>query len=136
LLQEQHEFIKTLLEEKQRLDARAVTTPHYVTISTSVNPGEEVCGNPWEKSGSKNDESSDLDEYSLLIQRMLQAINSCKGRLEQRRYSRIKTGVLSIHSREILQFQLHHGQSILQRFDGSLFAYVLFYLSMKNRKRC
>ncbi|CAI7595015.1 unnamed protein product [Penicillium crustosum] len=117
MLREQRDFIKSLLEEKQKNDTKIMATPNHVTINMSA----DSYGNPWRNGDSKNEEPSDLDEYSLLMQKMLQEINSCKTRLEQNRHSRIRSGVLNIHSREILQFQLQHGQSIIQRFDHSLF---------------
>lgn len=120
MLREQRDFIKSLLEEKQKNDTKIMATPNHVTINMSA----DSYGNPWRNGDSKNEEPSDLDEYSLLMQKMLQEINSCKTRLEQNRHSRIRSGVLNIHSREILQFQLQHGQSIIQRFDHSLFVYV------------
>lgn len=117
MLQEQRDFIKCLLEEKQKNDAKIMATPNHVTINMSVDSHLD----PWRSGDSTNSEPPDLDKYSLLMQKMLQEINSCKSRLEQNRHSRIRRGVLNIHSREILQFQLQHGQSIIQRFDPSLF---------------
>ncbi|KAJ5335491.1 hypothetical protein N7452_007894 [Penicillium brevicompactum] len=116
MLQEQRDFIITLLEEKKRIEATITAAPNPITINASVNSHTALA------KCDGNSEPSDLDEYSLLMQRMLREINSCKSRLEQNRHSRIKSGVLNIHSREILQFQVQHGPSILQRFDHSLFA--------------
>ncbi|CAG8938267.1 unnamed protein product [Penicillium salamii] len=125
MLQEQRDFIKVLLEEEQKTKMPAPTISHPVTINMSTDSQMITLKNRDIKDQSpKNDKPSDLDEYSLLMQRMLQEINSCKSRLRESRYSRIKSGVLNIHSREILQFQLDHGQSILQHFDNSLFTYV------------
>lgn len=117
MLQEQNDFIKTLLEEKQKSDATimATTTPITINASSSPHVGH------WGSRDLANCEPSDLDEYSFLMQKMLQEISSCKTRLEQNRHARIRSGVLNIHFREILQFQLDHGQSVIQRFDHSLF---------------
>ncbi|KAJ5649786.1 uncharacterized protein N7484_003509 [Penicillium longicatenatum] len=68
---------------------------------------------------SENNESIELEEYNRLIQRMLNEIELCKNKLESNRQSRIKSGVLNIHSREIMQFQMEYGRSI--RIDHSLF---------------
>lgn len=122
MLQEQRDFIKVLLEEEQKTKMPAPTISHPVTINMSTDSQMVTLENPVKYQSSKNDKPSDLDEYSLLMQRMPQEINSCKSQLRESRYSRIKSGVLNIHSREILQFQLDHGQSILQHFDNSLFA--------------
>lgn len=62
----------------------------------------------------------ELKEYSLLIQKMLREIDCCKHKLENTRHSRIKTGILNIHSGEIVRFQMQHGNSI--PLDYSLFA--------------
>ena len=121
MLQEQRDFLITLLEEKNTMEATITAAPNPITINASVNSHTALA------KCDGNSEPSDLDEYSLLMQRMLREINSCKSRLEQNRHSRIKSGVLNIHSREILQFQVQHGPSILQRFNHSLFAYVLFF---------
>ncbi|KAJ6086534.1 hypothetical protein N7467_005448 [Penicillium canescens] len=118
MLQEQRDFIKILLEEKKKENAKLAIASNPVTMNASLNPNVD----PWEKNDPKNSEPPDLGEYSLLMHKMLQEINSCKARLEQNRYSRIKSGVLNIHSGEIMRFQWHHGQSIIQRFDPSLFA--------------
>ncbi|CAG8378830.1 unnamed protein product [Penicillium salamii] len=122
MLQEQREFIKILLEEEQKIKVTTPIISHPVTINASTDSQMITLKSRVKDQTSKNYKPSDLDEYSLLMQRMLQEINSCKSRFRESRYSRIKSGVLNIHSREILQFQLDHGQSILQHFDNSLFA--------------
>jgi hypothetical protein len=77
-----------------------------------------------ERNSTKTDEPSELREYNLLIQKMLQEIDSCESKLENSRYSRIKNGVLNIHGSEILRFQLEHGHPVLRSFDHSHFTYV------------
>ncbi|KAJ5201472.1 uncharacterized protein N7498_006135 [Penicillium cinerascens] len=47
-------------------------------------------------------------------------IDSCKNNLEKNRYSRVKNGILNIHSGEMVRFHVEHGHSI--RVDYSLFA--------------
>ncbi|KAJ5181968.1 hypothetical protein N7449_012115 [Penicillium cf. viridicatum] len=51
---------------------------------------------------------------------MLDEIESCKSGLEKNRHSRIKNGVLNIHSEEIMRVQVEYGPSI--HIDHSLFA--------------
>lgn len=46
-------------------------------------------------------------------------------KLENGRHSRIRGGVLSIHSNETVQFQRTHGAWIFTRFEDSLFEYAL-----------
>jgi hypothetical protein len=88
---------------------------------------------------SEKDESIELEEYNRLIQRMLNEIELCKSKLESNRQSRIKSGVLNIHSREIMQFQMEYGRSI--RIDHSLFEYVhvisspsLYFINISSEK--
>ncbi|KAJ6076762.1 hypothetical protein N7499_008743 [Penicillium canescens] len=64
--------------------------------------------------------STELREYNILIQSMLDEVESCKSKLEKDRHSRIRDGVLNIHSGEITRFQIEHGPSIY--IDHSLFA--------------
>ncbi|KAJ5166813.1 uncharacterized protein N7482_005594 [Penicillium canariense] len=64
--------------------------------------------------------SPELKEYNVLMQSMLDEIELCKSKLEKNRHSRIKNGVLNIHSGEITRFQIEHGPSI--HIDHSLFA--------------
>ncbi|KAJ5713811.1 uncharacterized protein N7483_010992 [Penicillium malachiteum] len=52
---------------------------------------------------------------------MLHEIDCCKLKLDNARHSRIRGGVLSIHSNEIVQFQRTHGPWILTHFEDSLF---------------
>lgn len=70
----------------------------------------------------KQEEPSELKDYNLLIRSMLVEIESCKRKLQSNRHSRIKNGILNIHSGEIMRFQIEHGHSI--HIDQSLFAYV------------
>ncbi|KAJ5199914.1 hypothetical protein N7472_005118 [Penicillium cf. griseofulvum] len=67
-----------------------------------------------------NIDSAELEEYNILIESMLRKVDSCKAKLEDSRYLRIKNGVLNIHSGEIVRFQLEHGPSI--HIDPLLFA--------------
>jgi hypothetical protein len=69
-----------------------------------------------------SDEPAECEEYNLLIQKMLQEIGRCKDKLDESRHTRIKTGVLNIHSGEIMRFQVEYGHNI--RTDHSLFTYV------------
>lgn len=71
---------------------------------------------------SEEHEPTELEEYNMLVQSILDEIESCKSKLEQNRHSRIKNGVLNIHSGEIIRFQIEHGSSVY--IDHSLFAYV------------
>ncbi|CAG8907281.1 unnamed protein product [Penicillium egyptiacum] len=64
--------------------------------------------------------STELKDYNILIQNMLDEVESCRNRLEKNRHSRIKNGVLNIHSGEIMRFRIEHGPSI--QIDHSLFA--------------
>jgi hypothetical protein len=52
---------------------------------------------------------------------MLQEIDGCKSKLEKSRHSRIRDGVLNVHSSEIVHFQRSYGPSIFQCFDDSIF---------------
>lgn len=73
---------------------------------------------------TKRNEPPELKEYHILMQNMLHEIDSCRNKLEQTRHSRIKDGVLNIHSGEIMRFKSEYGDSI--HIDHSLFAYVRF----------
>lgn len=80
------------------------------------------------ENASKKDtyhEFSELDEYNILIRKMLYEIDLCKSKLENSRHSRIRKGVLSIHDGEIIRFQLTHGHSVLHHIDKSLLVLVL-----------
>jgi hypothetical protein len=68
--------------------------------------------------------STELKDYNILIQNMLDEVESCRNTLEENRHARIKNGVLNIHSGEIMRFRIEHGPSI--QIDHSLFAYVCF----------
>lgn len=65
-------------------------------------------------------EPLELKSFNLLIRKMLLEIDSCKNKLERNRHSRIKNGILNIHSGEMVRFHVEHGHSI--RVDYSLFA--------------
>jgi hypothetical protein len=52
---------------------------------------------------------------------MLREIDGCKSKLEKSRHSRIRDGVLNVHSSEIVHFQRSYGPSIFQCFDDSIF---------------
>lgn len=71
---------------------------------------------------AEGNESTELTEYNILIRSMFDEIESCRNKLEENRHSRIRNGVLNIHSGEIMRFQIEHGPSI--HIDHSLFAYV------------
>ncbi|KAJ5664934.1 uncharacterized protein N7477_007382 [Penicillium maclennaniae] len=68
----------------------------------------------------EDNKSAELENYNTLIQSMLDGIESCKRNLEKNRHSRIRTGVLNIHSGEIMRFQVELGSPI--HIDHSLFA--------------
>lgn len=71
---------------------------------------------------TQDNEPPELREYNILIKSMLREIESCRSKLEKTRHSRIKDGVLNIHSGEMMRFTIEYGPSI--NIDHSLFAYV------------
>ncbi|KAJ6107237.1 hypothetical protein N7523_008560 [Penicillium sp. IBT 18751x] len=68
----------------------------------------------------EDNKSAELEKYNTLIQSMLDGLESCKRDLEKNRHSRIRTGVLNIHSGEIMRFQVELGSPI--HIDHSLFS--------------
>ncbi|CBF84452.1 hypothetical protein AN9017.2 [Aspergillus nidulans FGSC A4] len=120
LLQDQRVLMDSLLKDKikngqePRQFAVAEQCPKAPSVSTSSNGAHaDIDGT------IDTDEPAEFKEYNLLIQKMLQEIGRCKYKLEESRHSRIKTGVLNIHSGEIMRFQLEYGHHV--RTDHSLF---------------
>ncbi|KAJ9402585.1 hypothetical protein DTO282F9_781 [Paecilomyces variotii] len=123
LLQEQRGLLESLLEEK-RSDERGPDQFAFVGLSQVTGPESSSSKIHAQNDGDPNsiDGPDELKQYNFLIQRMLQEIDLCKSKLESSRHTRIKDGVLNIHSGEIVRFQLEYGHTILQNFDHSLFA--------------
>ena len=94
---------------------------YFEELKDSTDDSEAQSG---ARIATEGNESTELKEYSLLIQSMLDGIDSCRSKLKETRHSRIKNGVLNIHSGEIMRFQIEHGPSV--HIDHSLFACVLF----------
>lgn len=150
-LQEQRNLIEILLQERQNDNqtptsgsSRTITTetktaeaghtsaseisaqisdstkdqsPTVTTLSTSSNGSRVVA------SGHTSDNQPiEIKEYNNLIRDMLHKIDLCKTKLDENRHSRVKHGVLNIHSGEILRFQIEYGSSV--HFDQSLFTDV------------
>lgn len=80
---------------------------------------------------TKGNEPPELEKYNILIQSMLREIESCRSKLEKTRHSRIKDGVLNIHSGEMMRFKIEYGSSI--NIDHSLFAYVQVLSSLLSQ---
>ncbi|KAJ9250274.1 hypothetical protein DTO207G8_6199 [Paecilomyces variotii] len=129
LLEEQRALLESLLEEK-RSNERGPDQFAFIGLSQVTGPGSTISTFHAQSDGESNtiDEPDELKQYNILIRKMLQEIDLCKSKLESNRHSRIKDGVLNIHSGEIVRFQLEYGHTILQSFDHSLFAYVDFTL--------
>ncbi|KAJ5380476.1 uncharacterized protein N7496_002904 [Penicillium cataractarum] len=70
---------------------------------------------------SSNPANQEVQDYNSLIKAMLREIDGCKSKLEKSRHSRIRDGVLNVHSTEIVHFQRNYGPSIFQCFEDSIF---------------
>lgn len=97
-------------------------TSQESTVSTTSSGAQSQAHRATERN-----EPPELREYNILIQRMLDELESCRSKLEKTRHSRIKDGVLNIHSGEIMRFQSEYGPSI--HIDHSLFAYVRIFFA-------
>jgi hypothetical protein len=138
LVQEQRDLLQNLLEERQtghqNLRQEDKTSDHkhdpknHQSILKNQSSRDSVDslgsseGQLRAHIATEGNTSIELREYNILIQSMLDEIESCKSKLEKDRHSRIRDGVLNIHSGEITRFQIEHGPSIY--IDHSLFAYV------------
>ncbi|KAJ9370060.1 hypothetical protein DTO282E5_5257 [Paecilomyces variotii] len=143
LLQEQRGLLESLLEERRsnereldqfafigrELDqfafiGRELDQFAFIGLSQVTGPESSSSKIHAQNDGDPNtiDGPDELKQYNFLIQRMFHEIDSCKSKLESSRHSRIKDGVLNIHSGEIVRFQLEYGHTALQNFDHSLFA--------------
>lgn len=67
--------------------------------------------------------STEFQDYLDLMRSIFDEIRYCEGELSHARHSRIKNGVLNIHSGEIMRYQLEEGLSI--EIGPSLFEYGL-----------
>jgi hypothetical protein len=67
-----------------------------------------------------NGNSDEIGEYKSLVKRLLSEVDARRFILEHSRYTRIKDGVLNIHSGEVMRFRVSHGCST-GTFDDSLF---------------
>ncbi|RWQ93799.1 hypothetical protein C8Q69DRAFT_474930 [Paecilomyces variotii] len=123
LLEEQRALLESLLEEK-RSNERGPDQFAFIGLSQVTGPESSSSKIHAQNDGDPNtiDGPDELKQYNFLIQRMFHEIDSCKSKLESSRHSRIKDGVLNIHSGEIVRFQLEYGHTALQNFDHSLFA--------------
>lgn len=63
---------------------------------------------------------SEIKNYNVLIKKLLSEVDARRLLLENSRYTRIKDGVLNIHSGEVMRIQLSNGGSITE-LDHSLF---------------
>lgn len=111
-------MIETLLEEKENGGTSILPEQHILVKSKATE-------NASPKNPGQSSEFAELDEYNVLIQKMLCEVDFCKSKLEHSRHSRIRKGVLSIHDSEIIRFQLTHGHSVLRRIDKNLLVCVL-----------
>lgn len=144
MLQEQRILIESLLEEKKnsqkQAQSRNIGVPEKVPLKHDLRSksGDNLSFNQTlfqqsqtsdtlkrEDEDGCEDELDDVKEYKSLIRSMLREIDACKLKLESNRHSRIKNGVLNIHSGEIVQFQRIYGVSIFQRFEDCIFECVL-----------
>ncbi|KAJ9206016.1 hypothetical protein DTO164E3_1269 [Paecilomyces variotii] len=123
LLEEQRALLESLLEEK-RSNERGPDQFVFIGLSQVISPESASSKIHSQNDGDPNsmDGPDEVRQYNVLIKRMLQEIELCKSKLESSRHSRIKDGVLNIHSGEIVRFQLEYGHTALQNFDHSLFA--------------
>ena len=72
--------------------------------------------------------STEFQDYLDLMGSLFDEIRWCESELNHARHSRIKNGVLNIHSGEIMRYQLEEGLSI--EIDPSLFMYVVTTLEL------
>ncbi|KAJ6092211.1 hypothetical protein N7467_004180 [Penicillium canescens] len=140
IVQEQRDLLQNLLEERQtgnqkpRQERTAMGSSQGLSTETTHSRSAHGSADKTSDLGSAHNSegqigahiategttSTDLREYNILIQSMLDEIESCKSKLEKDRHSRIRDGVLNIHSGEITRFQIEYGPSIY--IDHSLFA--------------
>lgn len=114
-------MIETLLQERdENVNEQSLPKDdqaHQKLKSKTTPISSEA--NPWQKNGFP-----EVEEYNVLIRKMLREIDLCKSKLENSRHSRIRKGVLGIHDSEIVRFQLTHGHSVLDHIDTSLLSCV------------
>jgi hypothetical protein len=117
-------------------DEKHDSKDHPSTLKNQPSQGSTECANSSEarieaNTASEGNEPTELKEYNILIQSMLNEIESCKSKLENNRQSRIKNGVLNIHYGEIMRFQIEYGRSI--PIDHSFATYVrVIFLLLSN----
>ena len=154
LLQEQRDLIESLLKEKRDGDQKPSFSAELFTLSdSSTTCAVQTDNQPTRQlelnqdnqqtlssnstisiqqqvtadTSADDDNPPDLKDYNLLIKKMIREIDLCRCKLEEKRHSRIRSGVLNIHSGEIVRFQLEHNKPV--HIDQSLFAYVRYLFS-------
>lgn len=121
MLNEQRNLIEILLKEKAQVKTEHVGTTNLnptVCLATPPQTAETAISSQKDRPNFPNQE---VQDYNSLIKAMLREIDGCKSKLEKSRHSRIRDGVLTVHSTEIFHFQRKYGSSIFQCFDDSMF---------------
>lgn len=109
-LGEQRALIQELVE--QRLTERQSAAP--VTSHTAGNTQLDSDGI------SANAFPVELNTYCSLIQRIISDLNACQSGLEQAQHTRIRNGIVKIHSEEIDQSEIRHGHRVAQTLRDRL----------------
>ncbi|KAB8069368.1 hypothetical protein BDV29DRAFT_182867 [Aspergillus leporis] len=106
---EQRALIQTLAEERRATDEQPSSATLEMTSATLLaNPSM-----PSDDDLSPVDVlSAELEAYFSLVQRLISEIDACQSDLEQTQHCRIRNGVLKIHSEEIDQAEISHGQEV------------------------
>jgi hypothetical protein len=121
VLNEQRNLIETLLKEKTHVETAHVgTIDSNPTICLASLPQTAGPAISFQKNALTVSDQ-ELQDYNSLIRAMLGEIDGCKSKLEKSRHSRIRDGVLNVHSSEIVHFQRNYGSSVFQYFDDSVF---------------
>lgn len=121
MLSEQRTLLESLLAEKRQQDGVSSTAIHQIrtaaTYNTSWIQQKSAQSGPDRAPGPNDSKSTELEEYNTLMRTIFRKIDDCKSKLENTRHSRIRNGVLNIHSSEVLRFQRVHGTHVFQFFE-------------------
>lgn len=126
MLHEQRNLIDILLREKksdQVMTTNLNSTECFTSIPQPTTPAFSVQTPYQSQPLAPIPANKEVQDYNSLIRAMLREIDGCKSKLEKSRHSRIRDGVLNVHSSEIVHFQRSYGPSIFQCFDDSIFEY-------------
>ena len=108
-LSEQHTLIQELLEKERSNENQSRSSTQVLAATQTENniPLDDIFS-------SSKEHPAELRIYCSLVQRIISQIDACQSGLEQAQYSRVRNGILRIHSREIIQSEIKHGPWVAQ----------------------